>query len=392
MFSKLRPIVYLLYPEAQTFSLSTCDIIRRVVAKEGKKLIRVKLWSLDKDEGDHLQPVSLTEVREAETENQLEDILVSSPNLLMTGLKLVGRQVATEGGPLDLLGVDEDGNLIVFELKRGTLARDAVAQVIDYASFLGELDKETLFKHISDRSGYGEIEKIDFENWYLEQFSGNLDALDNSPKMVLVGLGADNRTRRMVNYLSKNGLDISLITFYAFRKGQEVFLAKQVEIELQEKDAAQKYSYTKEANEESLRRLAEKIQAMEILDRITELIRNTLTSGYEWPGKTGRSFSFLEKTEEGRPTYRVYLSLYLDESWPNSVRVFFQPRAIEVAEDEFKNLKEKYKGLADAKHGGLYIRLDKESQQLDNFCPDLENLLGKIEAGWKIKQTQRERQ
>ena len=58
MFSKLRPIVYLLYPEAQTFSLSTCDIIRRVVAKEGKKLIRVKLWSLDKDEGDHLQPVS----------------------------------------------------------------------------------------------------------------------------------------------------------------------------------------------------------------------------------------------------------------------------------------------------------------------------------------------
>ncbi|NLP18375.1 MAG: DUF91 domain-containing protein, partial [Firmicutes bacterium] len=160
--------------------MSTCDIIRRVVAKEGKKLIRVKLWSLDKDEGDHLQPVSLTEVREAETENQLEDILVSSPNLLMTGLKLVGRQVATEGGPLDLLGVDEDGNLIVFELKRGTLARDAVAQVIDYASFLGELDKETLFKHISDRSGYGEIEKIDFENWYLEQFSGNLDALDNS--------------------------------------------------------------------------------------------------------------------------------------------------------------------------------------------------------------------
>lgn len=81
-----------------------------------------------------------------------------------------------------MIGVDEDGNLIIFELKRGTLARDAIAQVIDYASFLDELDKETLFKHISDRSGYNEVEKIDFENWYQEQFSGNMDALDNPPK------------------------------------------------------------------------------------------------------------------------------------------------------------------------------------------------------------------
>ncbi|NLJ34546.1 MAG: DUF91 domain-containing protein, partial [Firmicutes bacterium] len=186
-------------------------------------MLKVKLWSLDKAGDDQLRPIPMPELKETETECQLEDILVSNPDLLLPGLKLVGRQMATEGGPLDLLGVDEDGNLIVFELKRGTLARDAVAQVIDYASFLGQLDKETLFKHISDRSGYGEIEKIDFENWYLEQFSGNLDALANPPKMVLVGLGADNRTRRMVNYLSKNGLDISLITFYAFRKGQEVF-------------------------------------------------------------------------------------------------------------------------------------------------------------------------
>lgn len=379
------------WPGGEVGGVPLCNIICMVVAKEGKKLIKVKLWSLDKDEDDHLQPVSLTEVRETETENQLEDILVSSPNLLMTGLKLVGRQMATEGGPLDLLGVDEDGNLIVFELKRGTLARDAVAQVLDYASFLGELDKETLFKHISDRSGYGEIEKIDFENWYLEQFSGNIDALDNPPKMVLVGLGADNRTKRMVNYLSKNGVDISLITFYAFRKGQEVFLAKQVEIELQEKDAAQKYSYTKETNEESLRRLAEKIHATGILARITELIRNTLTSGYEWPGKTGRSFSFLEKTEEGRPTYRVYLSIYLDENWPNSVRILFQPRAIEVAVEEFEKLKEKYRDLTAAKHGGLYIRLEKKAQQLNDFCTDLKDLLGKIEAGWKSKESQRER-
>ena len=52
----------------------------------------------------------------------------------MEPLTLVGRQTPTEGGPLDLLGVDGDGKLVVFELKRGTLLRDAVAQILDYAS------------------------------------------------------------------------------------------------------------------------------------------------------------------------------------------------------------------------------------------------------------------
>lgn len=187
-------------------------------------MIKVKLWLLDKNEKNQLHPVQLEEVGETETEKQLENILVNNPELLMPGLKLIGRQTPTDRGLLDLLGVDEDGNLIVFELKRGTLARDAIAQVIDYASYLNDLDRETLSQHISDRSGQGGIEKIDFKNWYQEQYSGNLESLDNPAKMVLVGLGADDTTRRMVSYLSKTGVDISLITFYAFKKGEEAIL------------------------------------------------------------------------------------------------------------------------------------------------------------------------
>ena len=353
-------------------------------------MIKVKLWSLDKNDQNQLYPVHLDEVEETETEKQLEDILVSNPDLLMPGLKLIGRQTTTEGGPLDLLGVDEDGNLIIFELKKGTLARDAIAQVIDYASFLDDLDKQTLFNHISDRSGYSGIEKIDFENWYQEQFSGNLDALDNPPKMVLVGLGADNRTRRMVSYLSKTGVDISLMTFYAFKKEEQMFLAKQVEVELQEKETTQKHTYTKESNEESLKRLAERIHATEILEKITNLIRNEMVSAYEWPGKTGRSFALVEKTDEGRPTYRVYLSIYLAENRPNSVQLYFQPRSIEVAKEAFDNLKKNYKELiSDTKYGSLYIWL-KKGEQLERFNAALKEIINQIETGWKKKQIQLE--
>jgi RecB family endonuclease NucS len=77
-------------------------------------MIKVKLWLLDKNEKNQLHPVQLEEVGETETEKQLENILVNNPELLMPGLKLIGRQTPTDRGLLDLLGVDEDGNLIVF--------------------------------------------------------------------------------------------------------------------------------------------------------------------------------------------------------------------------------------------------------------------------------------
>jgi len=353
-------------------------------------MIKVKVWSLDKNDDNQLYPVSLEEVKETETEKQLENILVSNPDLLMPGLKLIGRQTPTDGGPLDLLGVDEDGNLIVFELKRGTLARDAVAQVIDYASFLHDLDKETLFKHISDRSGYGGVDKIDFENWYQEQFSGNMEALDNPPKMVFVGLGADDTTRRMVSYLSKTGVDISLITFYAFRKGEQIFLAKQVEVEPQEKEIVQKQAYTKKANEEYLKRLAERVNAAEILEKISNLIRTEMASAYEWTSRSGRSFALMERTDQGRPSNRVYIGIYLAEKFKGSAQLYFYPRAVEAAKEAFDNLKKNYKELTfDERQGGWYIRL-KKGEQLERFCVDLKELIKQIEIGWRNKQTHAE--
>ena len=80
----------------------------------------VKIWAVD----DASTVVSLDSKSQVDTEALLEETLVRNPGLLMPGLTLVGRQTPTPGGPLDLLGVDEDGRLVVFELKRGTLSRE----------------------------------------------------------------------------------------------------------------------------------------------------------------------------------------------------------------------------------------------------------------------------
>ena len=56
---------------------------------------------------------------QVDTEALLEETLVKNPQMLLPGLRLIGRQTPTAGGALDLLGVDEDGRLVVFELKSG---------------------------------------------------------------------------------------------------------------------------------------------------------------------------------------------------------------------------------------------------------------------------------
>ena len=64
---------------------------------------KLKIWTVDAN--DSLEVSGLETTGEMETENRLEEILTKNPDMLEIGLNLVGRQVNTQNGPLDLLGV-----------------------------------------------------------------------------------------------------------------------------------------------------------------------------------------------------------------------------------------------------------------------------------------------
>lgn len=69
--------------------------------------------------------------------------------------------------PFDLLGVDPDGEIVLFELKRGTLTREAVAEILDYASDLLERDSNDFANLIESSSGRSGIDRIDdFAEWF----------------------------------------------------------------------------------------------------------------------------------------------------------------------------------------------------------------------------------
>ena len=151
----------------------------------------IKLWELG---GTQAKPLGLNS--RLESEGFFEDTLVKNPNLLIDGVTLVGRQTPTEGGPLDLLGVDSDGRLVVFELKRGTLSRDAVAQIIDYASDLDRLDLDALADRISERSGAHDIDKIEnFQEWYNSEGFGDVGVAETAAHVLgRAGSGRSNGT------------------------------------------------------------------------------------------------------------------------------------------------------------------------------------------------------
>ncbi len=286
----------------------------------------IKLWELG---GTQAKPLGLNS--RLESEGFFEDTLVKNPNLLIDGVTLVGRQTPTEGGPLDLLGVDSDGRLIVFELKRGKLSRDAVAQIIDYASYLDSLDLDALADRISERSGAHDIDKIEnFQEWYSEGF-GTLESL-KPLRMFLVGLGADDRTERMVRFLAQNsGMDISLLTFHAFDYDGKTILAKQVEVEAAKEPArsSRRRRRTKEELNRDFDEATENFGVRDVVDEVRGMFDEN------WPASTERADRYglrIQLSQGGSLEQFARIDAWREET----ISIVFFPRAKALCVDEFR--------------------------------------------------------
>ena len=291
----------------------------------------VKIWAI---EGSGA--VELERAEKAETEKTLEDILVSNPGLLMEGLTLVGRQTPTQGGPLDLLGVDDEGKLIVFELKRGTLSRDAIAQVVDYASSLNTMGLDSLVEHIVTRSGEQGIQKIeDLGEWYSNRFPDGDLALLLPPRMVLVGLGTDSTTNRMVEFLANTGVKISLFTFHGFISEGKTLLAKQVEGSASNITSAPTRNSKGLSRREKLRMYDERAAELgvsELVNGVREMFKKSLHFQSESASVAAKS----------RRNFRLSRGAYafIDLDGENEgIKVGFHPVAVDLVLDEFNGLK-----------------------------------------------------
>ena len=69
-------------------------------------------------------------------ERHLEEILAKYPELIEEGLTLKGRQANIKGKLIDLLFEDRHGQKLIVELKKGTILREHIGQIMDYEGYL----------------------------------------------------------------------------------------------------------------------------------------------------------------------------------------------------------------------------------------------------------------
>lgn len=346
---------------------------------------RIGIWSMTKSESGRDVATPLEEVHSTETEERLEQLLVETPDLLIKGLRLIGRQVHTAGGPLDLLGVDPNGQVVLFELKRGTLTREAVAQVLDYASELLERDPADFADLIQTSSGRYGIDKIDdFSDWFSAEFPEVAEPDLSSLRLVLVGLGVDDRAKRIVNLLARSGLDIQLLTFQAFRRGSETLLARQVETIEPIARPRGAGGGTKRGNRQLLDELAREQGVHDLLMEVAEFI-DVHIKAYRWPNKTAFSYSLNDVTEDGRPTQRNWASLWVDTQVRGRVLFSLPDRAIEAADAAVERLVSTIPEARVTSNSWTPFELPITSESWPTLRPNVEELLKAVVAGWEAR-------
>jgi hypothetical protein len=155
----------------------------------------------------------------------LEPWLASNPEIIGTDIMIIGRQVMTKSGPIDLLAVDKSGNTVIIEIKRAELPRETLAQAIDYASNVAEWTAEKLSEiHSSYTSrAFGESFNEAFPDIDLENVN-----LNSTQRILLVGFSIEASLERMIEWLSDSyEVNVNAIVLnYVKTKGGDELLMK----------------------------------------------------------------------------------------------------------------------------------------------------------------------
>jgi hypothetical protein len=177
----------------------------------------MKLFTIDKN-GKFVQ-FREREFKDENKEVDLEILLENNPEYFFENTKIliIGRQVTTNLNTfIDLLGIDQYGNTVVIELKRSKTPRETLTQLIEYASFIDNLDYEQLNEiyqnYIGEESNLEEYH----QEYYKEELNFEKVSWNKSSKLVIIASSITPEIKQTALYLRKKGLDIYCVEFKYF--------------------------------------------------------------------------------------------------------------------------------------------------------------------------------
>ncbi|MBN2091089.1 DUF91 domain-containing protein [candidate division KSB1 bacterium] len=202
----------------------------------------MRLFTLD--ENGKMLPYKEIRFRDERRESDLESLLENNPEYFFenSNILVIGRQITTNlNSFIDLLGIDKSGNTIVVELKRNKTPRETIAQLLEYASFVENLDYAQLNDIYHDYSG----EDVSLENYHQQYFQNEADekvSFNKATKLVIVAQEITKEIKQTAQYLRKKGLDLYCLEFKYFTAnsgekiissdvvvGEEEFLRQKIE-------------------------------------------------------------------------------------------------------------------------------------------------------------------
>lgn len=234
---------------------------------------KVRLWEV-------INEKTLREVQSSQIafEEQLEDWLAKDISVLDPSLFVIGRQVRTDfGGFIDILCLDNLGNSVVVELKKGQTPRETAAQALEYASWVKNLsydDITAIAEKYLKEIGSGSLKEA-----FLQRFGVEVpDELNQEHRSLILAEGIDDRTDRIVRYLAEIDVPINVATVQHFEDNGRRFLARVFLVEPQEYEAKSRRSSRRGSYQTvtGLQAMAEESDIGELYSRVREGVRGVL--------------------------------------------------------------------------------------------------------------------
>ena len=176
---------------------------------------KTSLWSAN---GETLQAQERIAL---DSEKRLENWIVADLSLPGEDLLLLGRQLRTTSGPLDLLAIDGEGVLVIAELKRDRTPREVVAQVLDYASWVRTQMPRDIDELCREAQGQS------LPEYFRSHFKCDLpENACKSHRMLIVAAELDESSERIIHYLQdEHEIDINAVFFSVYQvEGKEVLV------------------------------------------------------------------------------------------------------------------------------------------------------------------------
>lgn len=152
-------------------------------------------------------------------EEDLEYLLESNPDAILDEeLMIIGRQVTTNLNTyVDLLGLDRTGNSAVIELKRDRTPRDTIAQALEYASYIEQLDYSQLERIYQNYTENIEESLADQHRTFFDLEEGDAVNFNKEQHIIVVGSNISREIRQQASYLNRKGIPTTCVEFSYFQ-------------------------------------------------------------------------------------------------------------------------------------------------------------------------------